>query len=348
MVFATHQVWPANRMFLGHFGVELFFVLSGFLIVGILTNRAHAIERGESSRLEEIKQFFWRRSFRIFPIYYLLLLVFAVAWLAWPHFDLNFSLYPLYITYTTNLGFAYIFNGWPNAQNFGHFWTLAVEEQFYLLMAPLFLCTAPRLHKTIAVSLIGLAVAMAVLLIALKMPWPTLRMDSLVNFGYLAMGGLIAQVARPGAGTRSHWVLLAFALCFAIGVICLFTRPSGGFEFLVCVVMGVSSAVIISEVIRNQQSRVVGFLEIAPLRWLGKVSYGFYLYHIFVKLPETGYAVAGIDAIVIANLAVTLLIAQLSWMLIEKPALNLRDRLGPRAARPAYKVKSDPAAVERT
>ncbi len=109
----------------GWTGVDLFFVLSGFLITGILIDT-----KGKEGFY---KNFFMKRVLRIFPLYYLTLCIFFI-----PSFFFHFELTEYYIThqiyfwtYTQNLLFA--FDGWPeNARFLNHFWSLAIEEQFYI------------------------------------------------------------------------------------------------------------------------------------------------------------------------------------------------------------------------
>lgn len=333
LVFAEHQVWPFHWMRSGDLGVELFFVLSGYLIIGILTSRAERIESGSATKGAEILRFFAHRSFRIFPAYYALIGIFVVLAALFSQIRLDYSLFPLYLTYTTNIGFAYYFQEWPQTQNFSHFWTLAIEEQFYLLMAPIFLRLAPARHRAACLVVLAVAGAMAIALILLGMPWFTLRMDSLVNFGYLAIGGLISQTTRAAPGTRSGGVFLAAAGLAALLGFCFLTRPADGAAFAVDVAMGACSGLLIWQVVRNQKSGFVSALEVGWLRRIGKISYALYLWHIFVKLPRTGIAFEGIDLIVVANLAISLALAQASWWLIESPSLKLRDRVLPRIER---------------
>lgn len=326
MVFAEHQFWPAHWMMTGRLGVEIFFVLSGYLIVGILAGRAELVEAGTSTRQSEIVRFFLHRSFRIFPAYYGLIAVFSILAVL-GLFQVNWNLYPFYLTYSTNWYFAHILHDWPKGQNFGHFWTLAIEEQFYLFLAPVFLCLAPRLHRAACLALVGLAAVSATYMIATHTPWFSVGMDSLVNFGYLALGGLISQSTRPLQGTSNRPLQWCVAGVVAIFGACAMIRPQGAAEFAVSEAMGLVSALTIWNIVRHQQSGIVGALDVAPLRWLGRISYGFYLYHVFVKFPPTGIAFKGVDLIIVANLAVTIVLAQASWMLIESPSLRLRDKL---------------------
>ncbi len=126
------RAFAAFGVMLGHFygiqwsllGVHLFFVLSGFLITGILLKCRDSSYTWEKGKYQ-LRQFYIRRSLRIFPLYYLVILV-----LIFVNFNIlrNSSLW--YLTYTSNIYFALIGRFGSSA---GHFWSLAVEEQFYLL-----------------------------------------------------------------------------------------------------------------------------------------------------------------------------------------------------------------------
>ena len=106
----------------GGFGVNLFFVLSGFLITSILLKAKSAAR--DDQRLTLVKNFFIRRALRIFPIYYLLL--FFLFFIDYPDIR-HYFVY--FVTYTSNI-LSWLTNSW---NSFSHTWTLAVEEQFYLL-----------------------------------------------------------------------------------------------------------------------------------------------------------------------------------------------------------------------
>jgi peptidoglycan/LPS O-acetylase OafA/YrhL len=326
-VFAEHQLWPFHRIRSGDLGVEIFFVLSGYLIIGMLTARSQRAEAESNGKAFEIGRFFVHRSFRIFPPYLALIAIITLIDAALRLDYVNYGLYPAYLTYTTNLVFGYVSQGWPHGQNFGHFWTLAVEEQFYLVMAPIFICLAPRRHLLACLGVLGAGALAATALILLHMPWFTLRMDSLVNFGFLALGGIISQTTRVSPGRRDQGFAAAGLLLGLAFAFCLVTGAKDGAGFVLDLGYGVISMLIVWLIVKNQASRIVGFLETWPLRRIGRISYALYLVHMFIRLPPTGLAFKGMDLIVVVNLAVSLALAQLSWWLIEGPCLKFRDRI---------------------
>jgi peptidoglycan/LPS O-acetylase OafA/YrhL len=118
-------------------GVILFFVISGFLITNILLEQKQKIDTFKISQQHALKIFYLRRFFRIFPIYFLLL--FFLYYIDYPNIRQNFI---WFITYTSN-----ILQGITNKDvgNLSHLWSLAVEEQFYIIW-PLFIFFIPEKH----------------------------------------------------------------------------------------------------------------------------------------------------------------------------------------------------------
>src|SRR5581483_10470921 len=198
-VLVTHYLPKTTTWFqAGFFGVRLFFVLSGFLITGIL------LKAGTLDRLLTLRQFYARRFLRIFPAFYLVLIVAAA--LAVPGIRNGFGWYAGYLS-----NFYFIVHFAHQRNNYAQpFWSLAVEEQFYLV-APAALLFAPRRHlKTILLS--AAAVAVAFRTAAVYANWnenahtyaPTACLDS------LGLGSLLAVTRSQGLGDR--WTRWALAL----------------------------------------------------------------------------------------------------------------------------------------
>src|ERR1700733_2687606 len=136
-VYVQHSNDLATRFPLGEIGVWSFFVLSGFLIIRILHAAKIKIESGLSSFFREFGRFLGHRTVRIFPIYYLVLAIASLLVLSGKnieHFTANWAL--SYWTYLTNIQIERA-NELPGI--FTHLWSLSIEEQFYVLAAPLFL-----------------------------------------------------------------------------------------------------------------------------------------------------------------------------------------------------------------
>jgi peptidoglycan/LPS O-acetylase OafA/YrhL len=155
-VFAVmlHHFLPLNRVLpedfvtLGSLGVRLFFVLSGFLITGILLRCRQRASDGETKPSQQLRRFYVRRFLRIFPVYYVTLGI--VALLNLPTVRESFF---WHVAYLSNFLFSFLgrFEG-----PLSHFWSLAVEEQFYLLW-PWLIVFAPRrfLHGIILMTVIS-------------------------------------------------------------------------------------------------------------------------------------------------------------------------------------------------
>lgn len=331
MVFLSHKSLLAHKDSYGDAGVYLFFVLSGFLITRILARSREAVEQRGGSFRAALLGFYAHRTARIFPIYYLLLAVLtilglfiALPWLGWLE---RLS----YWTYTANIFIGRI-DSWTGLLA-GHFWTLAIEEQFYLLFAPIVLLL-PRSRTWAACAaflLVGLATKLAMEASGARII--PMDVNSFINFTLLALGGLVGLAAdRPAprwlaSGTVQGLVFAGFMLAPVLF--------GGGHSWLhYGKAVGVGAAVLLYQVYQGQRSWFVRTLDAAPLRLVGRVSYGAYLFHPFVRLPMVAGALAQSGASEVAaniagmgaELAVTLALAGLSWALFERPIIAWAKR----------------------
>ena len=138
-----------SRVPLGAIGVRLFFVLSGFLITAILLNAKARVEAGTRSTRSEMARFYARRALRLFPIFYLTIAVAAFAGIQIVRDSLWWHLF-----YTSNL-FLAVKASWSGP--IAHFWSLAVEEQFYFIW-PAVVLLCPR-KWLIRIATCGIAAA---------------------------------------------------------------------------------------------------------------------------------------------------------------------------------------------
>ena len=326
--------WIFGSVRWGDIGVRLFFVLSGFLITGILLGGRGLAESGRRSQIFFLRQFYVRRFLRIFPIYYLTLVVILLAGV-WPARQIA----PWLFTYTTNV---YIWHEGQWVGNVGHFWSLAVEEQFYVFWPVLLLFAPRRWLAPLLVTLICLA-PLYRLYASFRYSHDVLSGNYTSGtftpalFDSLGLGALLAIFARRAReSTRFRGVLVRVVLPLGLIVYTgtLAARYAGDIHgsfalsytalaLVFCWLIGVAS---------------VGFggifgrvLEWRPLAYLGKISYGAYIFHYFVPLglaylvglvgvayPKTGFA-----NFVLAS-AVTFGIAAISWHLFEAPINNLK------------------------
>lgn len=325
----------------GWVGVDLFFVLSGFLITGILYDT--------SADSRYFSRFYIRRSLRILPVFYivlvLLLLLTPIFHYEWHWMQLTFVFYVgnFFANYHWDLYYL-VSPGHPAARvSIAHFWSLCVEEQFYLIW-PLVVWFVRDRVKLIRVAIgisalsLGLRFAMMAkfgLVIAETWIIRTLpfRMDSLL------IGGILALLLRGPAADQwqraSKWVFWVFLAA----VLAIFTfSPAYDSPWLLSVGLtftALASAGLIGMALRPE-SRAYRLFHLKPLRVLGRYSYGFYVYHLLfvmawisalVSLDRRLHSLAlpGIILIPVNYLAV-FLVSKASYEWIEVRFLRLKRR----------------------
>lgn len=310
---------------MGWLGVSFFFVLSGFLITRILIE-----SKGNNNFFSN---FYIRRSLRIFPLYYLY--IFTV-FIYCSYFEVsgvqNWLYYVFYIQNYTMAwnGFAYV-----PGQEFGHTWSLAVEEQFYLLW-PLvvFLCN----RKLIFISAIILSC------VAISARFYLAEYTSIVSFAplfstmdTLLIGAIIAVISVNQRAMRIFsCTLLAVGLFWFISVFKFGVLIYGWHKGIEAANQSLylSSSILFAGIIGVIASGVVKakFLTIAPLIYFGKISYGLYLWHPFAiqivdSLQYRGHFlwVSG-PMVDVSKLALTIAISAMSFKYFELPFLKLKDK----------------------
>ena len=266
-------IFPLDKIFyLGWTGVDLFFVLSGFLITGILLDT--------KTKPGFYKNFVTRRTLRIFPLYYLTLAVFFIVIAKngeYPYLSKN-QIY--FWTYTQNLLFS--FEGWPPNYILNHFWSLAIEEQFYLLWP--FLVWFLSSKNLVKVSFLGILVS--ILIRNIEPGAPFSYMFTFARFDTLLIGGLIAISIREYRHilervtpiillTSTIGILVVLALAKSVSINAPITVRIG--YTLIAVFFGAILTASFDNGRIGSLLRIV--LESSLLRILGKYSYGIYVYH---------------------------------------------------------------------
>lgn len=325
----------------GWCGVDLFFVLSGFLITNILM----ASKQSENY----FRNFYMRRTLRIFPLYYGILVAFFLL-LPWvvrlsdnPGYQWQFSRQGWYWTYTQNWMIA-LRGSWPDLNYLTHFWTLAIEEQFYLLWPLMVFLMERRRLLTVCLLMMAVALAIRVALVMNGAGWATVFVLTFTRMDALALGGAIALVARSkkGIAPLAQRVPLALFVCVAaLLVIILYHGQLYGRDLLTqtvgfTVLAIFFGGVLVAAITFPENSPIVRFFNFPLLRFLGKYSYGIYVFHLPITyllwtvlkpsdLPTVmGSELLGHSLFFIAVSAVSTVAALLSWHLYENQFLKLK------------------------
>jgi peptidoglycan/LPS O-acetylase OafA/YrhL len=328
------NLFPPNFINLGNSAVRFFFVLSGFLITRILLKTKENLVTGSLTEIfSATKIFYIRRALRIFPIFYMVLLIITYLNLEgaragfWWHF-----------TYLSNNYFSALgeFDGYT-----AHFWTLAVEEQFYLVWPWVVSCCPLKDLRLIIWLMPALSVIFRYLLISQSNEVPlSSAILTLSCLDSLALGSILAVYHHSDEHERLNKTL---KLCLLIG---LFMVMALGILFinkqsysLINPFIPLATSLIFTYLIGRASQGFRGspalksFLEWKPLCDLGRISYGVYLYHPFVLyavislLPTIGLP----DPTLMRELLTIVLssifsvgLAIVSWLLIEKPFVQLK------------------------
>jgi peptidoglycan/LPS O-acetylase OafA/YrhL len=321
---------------IGWSGVQLFFVLSGFLITGILLD--------SKDGRHYFRNFYVRRALRIFPLFYAVLAIYLVGAAMLPH---HFRP-PLgsaagqevwYAVYLSNFSMASLHDMAPST--LGVSWSLAVEEQFYLVW-PLVVWLLPRRWLLrLCLTLFFVSFFWRLALTVGGVPPLVTSLLTPSQFGGLALGCALAVWQRQAGGVQqlvpwARGLLLGVPpLLFVIGVQA--GDPQLGHHLMVTVglllVHGFFSACLVLVLAGHLAPRLLGS---APLRACGRWSYGMYLFHpmllqIYFALPGRGFWPLLFGAAIPKQLLVTgvtipasAAIAALSWNLYEQPFLRLK------------------------
>ncbi|MFM0738210.1 acyltransferase [Paraburkholderia xenovorans] len=343
MVFFQHRLF-GDIGEIGHLGVWIFFALSGFLIIGILSAQRTRIERDGSRFGAELKRFLFRRTLRIFPIYYLMLVVIGMLMaigLASPELA---SGMPYHFAYLSNIWIGSVLHYWPG--RYSHLWSLAIEEQFYLVFAPLLLLLAARRHRAVCVAIVAIGLAALFAMRAAHWQEITIYTHPLTNFWLLALGGIGGLLIADRASRVREWLGHGSTLLILSACLVGFCATEPGWSGLgnplaftvVNALYGLCIAALVCSIACCRSALVIALLETSWLASLGRISYGFYLYHNLIPdLTRNRHAAALFGGTVpmwahalgiVASFAISLTLAMLSWRLIEAPILRLKTPRG--------------------
>ncbi len=335
----------------GYLGVDVFFVLSGFLITSLL-----AAERDTSGRID-LGAFYMRRALRLLPALFVMVAVVSVVAALGPHIAESDTMArdaPATLFYYVN--WVYAFLDHFEVRLLSHTWSLSIEEQFYLAWPLLFGLTAlwARGRRTFIVAL---PIVLFFASNGLRW-WLYNRGTSLPRLTYGTDVRAGAMMIGCAAGLLYTWDLLPrnaagrmlVRVCGVIGVLGLVwmvfgerygtlgiaTHPAriyGEGYFLIATF----AALIIVWLAMEPTSPLARLFSLRPMVWMGKVSYGLYLWHLPIDRFITNDRLnASTPVTQVVRLAMTLAVVTASFYLLEQPFLRLKRR---------FERRPDPASV---
>ena len=352
LVLLDHWLIPILPIPLGHLGVVIFFVLSGFLITRILFLNADEIHRTKSSAWPKIIRFIYRRSLRIFPIYFILLIIGLVFNIS------NFKeLWPWLLSYTPNL-YIMIKGQWLG--NWDHLWSLAVEEQYYLIFPYFILFLNKKNYLQLFAIMIGLGV-LSRLIFYVMMPhniiekyWMFSYVNPISAIDCFGLGGLLAYYYHYD---HTYFLKIAqkkylLALTMIAVVITLnlsnyskYTYDNVWFSIFERSISAIFAYFLIMTALMENKNYLGQLLENKVIFYLGSISYGIYLYHnlIFNFYHQDGNTIWGFlsnnlsflnslnSKLVLLKFLINFLlligIASFSWFYIETPINKLKNKI---------------------
>ncbi|WP_139925197.1 acyltransferase [Hymenobacter sp. DG01] len=325
------QHWVAPPIMMGEMGRQLFFVLSGYLISGIVwKQQVYPGAPGAWGR--RLGTFYLRRLLRIIPPYYCALALSALLPLA------TIREYPVWFLLPAANHLFYYLQRW--GEGLGHLWTLAVDEQFYLLWPALLAVVGRRWQWLLLVGVGGLA---------FRVGWSLLVTPGFVlvllpsSLDLFAAGSLLRFFEKSqglGRWARGHNVLLAWALWWTLWA-ALHNYQGGAIWLMVFPTVGaIASFLTLGWLLHYPvAARQAGLLHPALL-WLGKRSFGTYLYHLLLPVfwqrlvyklwpagSEWREVLLGPLPTVLVLAPLLILLSAASWHLIEAPLGRLKRHL---------------------
>jgi peptidoglycan/LPS O-acetylase OafA/YrhL len=337
----------------GWMGVQLFFVLSGFLITGILWR-----DKFKPLPLSfKFKKFWFRRTLRIFPLYFAYLLLLGLTFLLFNFPDYYQTYAPYLFTYTFN--YTRLLSEWQGNPLFTHLWSLSVEEQFYLVFPLIMFLLPARLLKYFLVIMILLGPVIRYFLgeyylgrgatpevAADAVYWNTLsHMDAFFMGGIISVFALEKRITKPGMLV----ILFAILACGAGVLNFIDTRSTdylldlgyshaqaGNYQYVwqytfLNLLFASCILYLLSAETPGKRSLSKKLMENEWLVRLGRVSYGMYIFHwlvyvyIFQRFVPDNLFLRLL--IFILYTAVVYLIAELSFRLFEARFLKMKDKL---------------------
>jgi peptidoglycan/LPS O-acetylase OafA/YrhL len=324
----TYEVptgWPATQR--GFLGVDLFFVISGFLIVTLLLRER--ARRGEIS----LKNFYVRRLLRIAPVYYGLLLGLAAGFLTVmrhsPMRDGFFSDLPWALVYLSN---------WVGLTTFLEItWSLSAEEQFYLLWPPI-----ERFGRRLAIPILAVLLLVSQVIhfrlaegVMQSLGFAPHEPEMLRQTGFtpIMLGVLLAHALHQ---PRAYAILRPLLAPRAVSVVALLmvvtiaSVPVADITGLPRLAIHLAMTILVGSAVVREDHLLMPLLRLRPLVSVGVLSYGMYLFHMLgrhvVASVLARLGTSSPSLLFIGTLTVTIAVAAASYALYERRFLALKER----------------------
>jgi peptidoglycan/LPS O-acetylase OafA/YrhL len=312
----------------GWIGVDLFFVISTFLFTILLS------EEDRRSGTIRIRYFYLRRCLRIMPLYYFYLIIILVAFTnpAWWN-PTNFKRVAGLFLFVDN--FISVRNGWNATPYAVHLWTISFEMQIYLIVPFAYLVL--RHTSTGAILLVCATLAFFSLPLRFVFIEAGYKHPAIWVVHFLRPEAILAGTIIAFAMIRAHaWRLqIMIGGAFGLGVLLLMFvlgQQIGTYKYWQAYVYAASAAVM-GALLWGACSKgpLNWFLSLPPMRYLGKISYGIYIYHLICIQGIVNLLGEPLDlwmwaAMLILAIALTVCVASVSYYLLERPFLRIKDR----------------------
>jgi peptidoglycan/LPS O-acetylase OafA/YrhL len=329
LVLLSHSLYisPVRFFALGNIGVDIFFTLSGFLITGVLLKERQKITNRYPLK-KSLLFFYIRRALRILPLYYIVILI---CWAI--KYPVAKECYLWLLTFTSNLQLAYgvkqlHFGG------FGPFWSLSVEEQFYIFFPLL-------IFSSLSVKWIGRLLILMLMLspifriylfYTVSNPAHAVRFSTIACFDSLSAGALLAVYQYHNFFAKAKKIFYNRFFITLAGIIFLllvsyYRNDFAGLIFGRSVTALITAALIFYCIEDRLLPAANQFLLLPPVQYIGKISYGIYVFHSFIIELVTKYATSILPPrfpLIILALAGSIAVAAFSWEFLEKRMLRLK------------------------
>jgi len=352
LVLLDHWLVPILPIPLGHLGVVIFFVLSGFLITRILFLSADEIHETKSSAWPKIIRFIYRRSLRIFPIYFILLFLGLIFILS------NFNeLWPWLVSYAPNM-YIMIKGQWLGIWD--HLWSLAVEEQYYLIFPYFILFFNKNKYVRLFIAMIIIGITSRIIFYVflphefIEKYWMFSYVNPISAIDCFGFGGLLAYYYHYEnkyflkLAEKEYLLTITFLAVIVSLLLSKYAKYSYDniwFSIFERSISAIFAYFLIMYALKERVNLLGKVLENKVIFYLGSISYGIYLYHnvVFNFYHYNGNTIWGylsnnihyfyllnskfIILKFLINFVLLIGLASFSWHVIEKPINRYKNRL---------------------